>query len=531
MGLFTSKKKSKRLDEEIIDLAKEDIKQNTLEDKVINANENKEDNKILENIEEVKKEDVSNSDKAEKVVEKKTRFSFLNRRNNKDQRIEREKKQIIKSDLMSLEDATDYVQIEFIESNQDDLNSLQIKQSFAMAGDRPSRQIITDEFKRIIEDEEIYVEGYTVDELAKEIFANKYGLGILDKYFLDPTIDEIRVNRVDNIRIVRRGVAYDIKERFKSEEEIERTIKRMIMEDIGISLDKSNPKIESILKDGTRLTAVCYPISASWNFILRKHDSFEPTVENYIDYETFDRHVWDVLSVLTRGNAKILFSGNVGSGKTTLLVKVVGELSDRLRIGVIGKDSEVKLAEVYPDRDVVEFEEQPQIGVNMKELFNTMLRESVDALVIEEFRGSGEAIEAVRACSRGLPNAFSTAHFNNASEAIEGVGLLLIEEGLNLTLDLAKLRAARAFNIIVQLFGDSITGKKKLIAISEVVTTLDGQIIVQDLIKWTPKGDNYFGEGEWKEINQPSNGMIKSILVNVPREEVEALGWNTSLVL
>lgn len=463
---------------------------------------------------------------------KKPRRTFFSRKEEKEEEVGDVTYKVIEGGKieLSLLDAMGFIQEEFIKGYEDNIGALQKLQSFAMAGDRGPRKIITDKFIEVIDTNNISVKGMDTKTLAEETFAEKYGLGILDKYFVDPTIDEIRINRVDNIRIVRRGVAYDIPEKYETEEEIERTIKRLIMEDIGISLDKSNPRVESILKDGTRLTAVCYPVSPTWNFILRKHDSFEPTLENYIEYETLDENTWKVLSVLVRGNTKMVFSGNVGSGKTTLLVKCLGELSKRLRIGVLGKDSEIRLHEKYPDRDVIEFEEQPQLGVDMKELFNTMLRESIDALVVEEFRGSGEAIEAVRACSRGLPNAFSTAHFNNPEEAIEGIGLLLIEEGLNLTLDLAKLRAARAFNIIVQLFGDSITGKKKLLQVTEIITDDRGNITANDLIRWTPYTDEFFGEGEWSMPNQPSDKMLRSILVNVPREEVESLGWSTSRI-
>lgn len=502
---------------------------------MLGLRKNNKQNLEIEEIEEIEKEnieqDVDNNvgERIEKKKENKL-FSFFSFKKKEDVEEKDKDKDSDKEKYLSREDALNYIQQQYIEMHEKDLSMLQNTQSLAMAGHRESRNIIIGFFEGIIEGKKVIVEGYNNRELAENVFSEKYGLGILDKYFLDPSIDEIRVNGIDNIKIVRRGIPIPISETFNDEEQIERTIKRLIMEDIGISIDKSNPIIESILMDGSRLTATCYPVSSNWNFILRKHDSFEPTLENYIEVGTFDKFVWDRLSVLARGNAKMLISGNVSSGKSTLLVKLVGELDDNFRIGVIGKNSEIKLMEKYPKRDVIEFQEQPQLGVNMKELFNTMLRESIDSLVVEEFRGSGEAIEAVRACSRGLPSAFSTAHFNNPKEAIEGVGLLLIEEGLNLTLDLAQLRVARAFNVVVQLFGDAITGKKKLLSVSEVSVNSNNSIIVNDLIKWEPLGDEFFGEGDWVSLNSPSDEMLRSMLVNVSREEVERLGWDTSRV-
>lgn len=482
----------------------------------------KEENAENKEVEEEKKEEIDR--------EKKKRFKLFSFWKKEEVVEEEEEDDEDKEKFLAYNDALDYIQQQYIEKYAKDLSTLQNTQSSAMAGHRESRNIIINYFEEIISDNKIIVEGYTSKELAQGVFAEKYGLGILDKYFLDPSIDEIRVNSVDNIKIVRRGIPIAVPETYQSEEEIERTIKRLIMEDIGISIDKSNPRVESILMDGSRLTAICYPVSPNWNFILRKHDSFEPTLANYKEVGTLNEFVWERLSLLVKGNAKVLISGNVSSGKSTLLKKLVGELDPNFRIGVIGKNSEIKLMEKYPDRDIIEFQEQPQLGVTMKELFSTMLRQSIDSLVVEEFRGSGEAIEAVRACSRGLPSAFSTAHFNNAKEAIEGVGLLLIEEGLNLSLDLAELRVARAFNIVVQMFGDTITGKKKLLTVSEIRVDEDNQIIVNDLIRWEPSGDEFFGEGGWTAPNNPSDAMLRNMLVNVSREEVESLGWDTSRI-
>ena len=56
----------------------------------------------------------------------------------------------------------------------------------------------------------------------------------------------------------------------------------------------------------------------------------------------------------------------------------------------------------------------------------------------------------------------------------------MLEEGLNLELDLAKLRVARAFNIVVQLFGDAISGKKRLVSITEVGVDKENKIFLMN---------------------------------------------------
>jgi len=50
--------------------------------------------------------------------------------------------------------------------------------------------------------------------------------------------------------------------------------------------------------------------------------------------------------------------------------------------------------------------------------------------------------------------------------------MMMLEEGLSLPLELAKLRVARAFNVVVQMYGDSIAGIKKLIVLQKFMSMI-----------------------------------------------------------
>ncbi len=437
------------------------------------------------------------------------------------------------SKKLTFEEALIFIQEQMIKNTK--INGMEIsydeKQyalSKAMSRDRSAICTSKEYILESLKNENVKVEGYSSEELTEKIFAQNWGLGGLEKYAMDSITDEIRVNGPgeNRIRIVRNGVPEKIDFKFESEEEIETIIKRLIIEDMGSSIDQSNPELEAVLSDGTRLTATCPPITNTWTFILRRPASFEATLENYIEKETLNKDVWDALSILARGRASMLISGNVGAGKTTFMRKIVGELNEKLRIGVIGKDSEILLQDHYKDRDIIELQEQEHLGIRMKDLFILMLRESPDILVIEEFRGAGEAIEAVRACTRGLDGSMATAHFNTAEEAVEGTALFMLEEGLTIPMKMAQLRVARAFNIVVQMVGDAITGKKKIVGITEIGADMEGNIFYNEIIKWTPlKDDDYYGEGNWNFSNKPSTKLVQKLLKGVKRFELEEMGW------
>ncbi|AEG15977.1 type II secretion system protein E [Desulfofundulus kuznetsovii DSM 6115] len=314
---------------------------------------------------------------------------------------------------------------------------------------------------RALEEGKKVVAGCTLGEAARLIYARVWGLDAVEDLYRDPEVNEIQVNGPDEVFVDRLGRQERVDVSFGSPEMVEAVIKRMILHDMGASLDRSNPVVESVRKDGSRLTATCYPMSDTWTFVLRKHHTVDMSVENLERLGTLDRRVWEVMRLLARGRTNILFSGNPRSGKTSLLRKLVGELAQRLRIVVIGKDLELKLRQEYPDRNIVEFEAHPEIGTGMQEIFEATLRESPDVVIIEEFRGKGEAVEAIHACTRGIRGAMATAHFNSPREAVEGIAMMFEEEGLHIPFETAMLRVAAAFDVVVQMMNDSDKGNQE----------------------------------------------------------------------
>lgn len=438
---------------------------------------------------------------------------------------------IIQKDKRTIKETMEYVQRKMFEI--DDLESEDIQSQKesrqqllrnAMAGDKKAYLDVKDMILKYLQKGNIEVQGYTPKEAAEYIYSHIWGLGVVEKYYRDDSVDEIRVNGPNNIYIVRRGKSYKVPEKFESSSSVEQVIKRMIIEDVGLALDRSSPRAESVRKDGSRLTATCYPVSKTWTFVLRKHGTFKMDLDNLVKAKTLDEQTWKALNVLIKGRANILFSGNVGAGKTSLMRKLAENIDPSLRLLVIGKDLELRLADHYPEKDIIELEEHSHLGASMKALFETALRESPDCIIIEEFRGVGEAMEAIRACTRGHFGSMASAHFNNAEEAIEGTAMMMLEEGLTLPLELAKLRVARAFNIVVQMYGDAITGIKKITSITEIYVDSNNKIHYIPLIEWLPCGEDYMGEGKWVFKNYPSEKLTSHMRRTISSKELEDVG-------
>lgn len=345
------------------------------------------------------------------------------------------------------------------------------------------------------------------EDAVEDIYSYMWGLGPLEAIYHDPDINEIQVNGYDQVYVIKNLKTYRENIRFRDDEHIRNIIQRIVMHDRGVSLNESHPTIESMRRDGTRITATCPPVSETTTLALRKQLIKVLTPEELIASGTLDQKTWEMLRHLVKHRANILISGGVGSGKTALLRTLVSHIDENARINVLENDRELFLRKHFPGRNIVEFEEHPEAGVTLKDLFRTLLRYSPNIIIVGEFRGSGEAREAIRACERGHHGSMATAHFSSPQEAIEGTARLMLEEGLNILPGAANLMVAGAYNVVVQMFGDTTRGIIKVDSVTEV-DIIQNEIIYRDLVKWMPKANDYC-VGSWEKINEPGPRLIK----------------------
>lgn len=425
---------------------------------------------------------------------------------------------------LNLEDAINFVQDTLVKSESDGVVFDQ-----AVAGVPGAKEKAIEEIARILIANKVYVNSYTDEEAADEIYCRAWGLGAVESLYRDPSVDEIRINDYNKIFVSRRGKNKRVPIAFDSPEDARQVVNRCYAHDTGVALTQTTPVVESVREDGSRLTALCQPVTDTTVGILRKHDTFDVTVKNFCETGTLDERTWDILSFLVRGRANTLIIGGFGSGKTTLQRRLIKELPESLRIVTLESDRELRMQAHYPERDIIEIEEHSNLeGASLKELLRTTFRLSPDVIVVGEFRGAGEAVEAVKSC-RVLRGSMATAHFSSAEEAVEGTAMLMLEEGLVLPFELAKIRVARAYNIAVEMFSDTERGIKKLIRITEIcVDDFNSKVYYRPLLEWVPDTEVYLGPGRWVLREKPSDELMTQMARYIPvKREVESL-WSNS---
>ncbi|MDQ0287504.1 pilus assembly protein CpaF [Desulfofundulus luciae] len=381
----------------------------------------------------------------------------------------------------------------------------------AMAGVPGARSESVKMVEEFLAERGVEVEGMGLSRAAYEIYRELWGLGPLEEVYRDPAVNEIQVNAPDQVFVLR-----DLKlerlegVRFRDDDHVLNLVVRIVMHDRGVSLNRSSPTIESMRKDGTRITATCPPVSEHVTLALRKHISRVVTFEEMVEKGIMDEKCRDLLRLLVRGRANIAVIGGVGSGKTTMVRTLFGETDLRARTVVLETDRELFLSKNYPNRNIVELEEHPEVGCTLKDLFRVVLRYTPTMIIVGEFRGEGEATEAVRACERGHDSSMTTAHFGSAEEFVSGTARLLLKEGYNLPEEAAMKLVATAFNVVVKMRGDSTRGVIKLESVTELLS--GNPVQYRELLRWVSSGWNYY-EGEWRLFERPSERLLHRLFV------------------
>jgi pilus assembly protein CpaF len=374
--------------------------------------------------------------------------------------------------------------------------------------------------------EELSLDGRDTDALVYDIYKMVWGLGILEDIYHDPDIDEIRVNGPGpyGVWVVRRGKNERAPVYFESEDQIRTIARRLFLHDQAVGLDQSNPLAESMRRDGTRVTATCPPVTEYWSFVLRKHNTFEMTPENLCARGTLNMPLWKMLAAFARHGVNIMIVGSMNSGKSHLLRRLVQEVDPNRRIVVIETDRELNLRRHYPERDIVEFEEHKNVGAAMERIFIHTLRYSGDILIVGEFRGHGEAREAINAASRGCDGSMATGHFSSPEAAVEGTAKMMIQEGANIPLHIAKTMVASAFNVIVLMINNSTRGIKKIVRVTEIWPSGEA-VEFRDLAVWVSGPEDYFA-GDWVFPNTPSDGLLaKMRRYGLTPAAAKEMGW------
>jgi pilus assembly protein CpaF len=331
-------------------------------------------------------------------------------------------------------------------------------------------------------------------QLIRDIARDVMGLGPVEPFLNDPTVNEVMVNGCDHIYVERRGVIEETTSRFISEEHLRRVIER-IVSSVGRRVDEASPMVDARLADGSRVNVIVPPLSLDGSILTIRKFAKDPfQTHDLIAMGTFTEQVASLLAATVEGGMNILVSGGTGTGKTTMLNVLSSFVPADERIVTIEDAVELQLRQEH----VIRLEARPSNTeghgeITIRDLVRNALRMRPDRIIVGEVRGA-ETLDMLQAMNTGHDGSLSTVHANAPRDALSRLETMVLMAGFDLPTRAIREQIASALDLIVHIerFRD---GSRRVSHITEVVG-MEGEIItLQDIYKYDYKATSLLPTG------------------------------------
>jgi pilus assembly protein CpaF len=304
------------------------------------------------------------------------------------------------------------------------------------------------------------------------------GFGAIDRYLADASIEEIWINRPNELFAAKptgvERISLDL-----PEDQI-RTLVHKMLRNSGRRIDRSSPFVDASLPDGSRLHVVIPDVTSKyWSLNIRKFPSKLLSLEQLVTSGSLSAEQARFLSQAVVSGQNVLISGATNSGKTTLLCALLNELGSDTRLVSCEETFEIRsnLADWVAMQT-----RQPNLEgrgeVPLRRLVKEALRMRPGYLAIGEVR-EAESLDLLIGMNSGIAG-ICTIHANSAAAALTKLCTLPLLAGPNISPEFVLATAAQAIDLVVQCSNDAAKGRW-VSAIAKVRADSTGHPVVEEL--------------------------------------------------
>jgi pilus assembly protein CpaF len=252
--------------------------------------------------------------------------------------------------------------------------------------------------------------------LARRVIDSVAGVGALQQYLDDDSIEEVWINEPGRVFIAREGRS-ELTTTILTAEQVRDLVERMLRAS-GRRVDVSTPFVDAGLPDGSRLHVAIPDVTRQhWAVNIRKFVVRAGSLEDLVRLGTVTAQAARFLEASVASGLNILVAGGTQAGKTTLLNCLSAAIPARERVITVEEVFELKLR--LPDWVALQTRQPSLEGtgeIKLRRLVKEALRMRPSRLIVGEVRQE-ECLDLLIALNSGLPGMCS-CRANSAGEAI-----------------------------------------------------------------------------------------------------------------
>ncbi len=310
--------------------------------------------------------------------------------------------------------------------------------------------------------------------IVREVHDQICGFGVLQKFFDDPEVEEIWINEPSRVFIAKGGKS-QLTNTILAESQVAELVERMLRTS-GRRLDLSQPFVDAVLRDGSRLHVVIPDVTQKhWSINIRRFVIRPQSVHDLVAVGTVTSEAAHFLEAAVISGLNIVVAGGTQSGKTTLLNALLGCVGSHERIISCEEVFEIRIA--HPDWIAMQTRDASLEGtgeIPLRRLVREALRMRPTRLVVGEVR-QGESLDLLIAMNSGMPS-LSTLHANSAREAITKLCTLPLLAGQNIPGEFVVPTVAGAVDLVVHT-ATGRSGARRITEISSLTGRVENNVV------------------------------------------------------
>jgi len=241
------------------------------------------------------------------------------------------------------------------------------------------------------------------DEARRAVLDAVVGLGPLQPYLDDPTVEEIWVNEPGRVLVARNGRS-ELTATVLRTGELELLVERMLAGS-GRRVDLSMPFVDASLPDGSRLHVVIPDVTRRhWAVNIRKFVAPATHLSDLVRIGTLTEPAAQLLEAAVVSGLNVVVAGATQAGKTTLLGTLLNALPAGVRL--VTCEEVFELRPQVPDTVAMQTRQpnlEGQGEIRLRRLVVEALRMRPGCLVVGEVRHE-ESLDLLLALSSGMPD-------------------------------------------------------------------------------------------------------------------------------